>query len=681
MSALGLNSTKNYASVNVLPAQRAIVLADSKYRRRPRIIDEEGSMFQVETEQESPYNFQANFSSALVGRQIIYQKLYWNQPIFSHNNGSVELRFQINGNDSVTYVVYAIPFVMYNQYDGNAPGIPWGIPKVYSYASMMELGFNGDVRLLNTNLQLTIPPPPATDYGYLYDADGFKMTVYFRYSPVQGFSISFAPSLNPNIPVYSIRLLPCEYIQNAHFVHGFGIYDETSGSTGFVPRNQWTVAYFSDDTPNLLPFRYVTIRSAELTKDRRMISFQNANANRFGNEIAIIALSPVYTGTYHIDNVGDDATVISKRDDYQPSVARMIIADETGFPIECDSPITNLLESSDIVNNLTKNSFLFGPTAGRGDANFVNAIVFGTKRSIAPIATSVPVQIFQSTAASPLGITGFTSPLFLEAPMVGNQKVMSPNFWTWYNDPAAVGALGNMYRQCLPFICNPTGANVEFPPIPDSYTYAGLSSTVTSENPYLIAGAPANNPIPPEVSVFKWDPLKNTTPAVAFDGRVFASSFVAGGDQTKFQNVNIFIVGYSYEQQDFILASNAISNALSFWPVLNSVTFSSADKWALSLNPLYSGLGDVQSIAFYITCQNVVASNPSPPGTIGYAKVGMDFTVAFPLLKFYNTNLVDVQVEYIPPAFNSGVYEFGNPQVKAKCEELIHEFALILDKN
>lgn len=681
MSALGLNSTRNAPSINILPAQRSLVLADSKYRSRNFIIDENGDRVQLETEDESPYNFQANFSSAIVGKEIIYQKLYWNQPIYSHNNASVELRFQINGDDTTTYVVYATPFLMFTQYDGNPPGIPWGIPQQYSYASMMELGFNGDVRLLNSNLQLTIPPPPATDYGWLYDANGFKMTVNFRYSPSQGFSISFGPSINPAIPVYTIRLLPCSYVANAHFVHGFGIFDGTISTTTFVPRNQWTVAYFSDDTPNLLPFRFITIRSVELSKDRRMISFQSANANRIGNELAIMALSPVYTGTYHVENVGDDSTVISKRDDYQPTTVRILITDENGISLQCDSPISNLLQTPDIVSDTTKNSFIFGPRAGRGDEDFTNAIVFGVRNEdIAPIATLTPVEVPQSLLPSPLGVLGYTTSAYAIGPRVGINGNMSTNFWTWWQQ----GAAPTMASQSIPIIVTPNGGSTAFPPYPDSYVYAGLGETISSENPFTMFGNPTTNPIPPQVSVFSWDPLKNTAPAISLDAHLFASSFTVGGDQTKFTTVYTFIIGYSYDLGDIVLASSALLG-ISFWPVFTGFTLvNGVDIIPLTLNPAYAGLVDVQRVAFYFNFQNLIGG----AGTIGYAHPEMNFPPAFPpaipMVSFYNTNLIEVQDGYVAPASSNEsefAYEFGNPQAIAKCEELIHEIAIILDKN
>lgn len=688
MSSL-LNRTSNQ-SVHVLPAQRSLVLADSKYRRRLKVADEQGNITQVEVETESPYDFQARLASALVGKEIIYQKLYWNQPLFSHSNESCELRFQINGDTSKTYVVYAIPFMMYTEYDGNSPGIPWGIPQDYSYAKMMELGFNGDVRLLNSNLTLTVPPPPQTDAGYLYDAQGFKMKVNFRYSPVQGFSISFGKSINPSIPVYTIRLLECSYISNAHFVHGFGIYDASSGSSGFVPRNSWTVAYFSDDTPNLLPIRYITIRSDELTKDRRMISFQNANSNRFNNELAIIALSPIYTGTYHTDNVGDDATVISKRDDYQPQVFRITITDENGKPFICDDPINNLLQTPDIVSDETKNSFLFGDQKGRGNSLFVNNLIFGARNTtLATHGTDLPVSLAQSTVNTPNGVIGYlnTGNTLNGSPRVGSQKIMSKNFYTWWNDPIEAGAHTNIPQQCIPIIFNPAGAPVAFPAFPDSYSYAGLNAQVTASWPFTIDGYTPASILTPEQSNFLWDPVKNSTMSVTLDAHLFAYSFVAGGDITKFANVYVFIVAWSTDFNDFVLASNAIEG-LSFYPALGFLDFSVDDpEIPLYINPLFAGTTTQQHISFYFCFQNSLYGNPTIPGTAGFANVGMDFQTQFPpaipRMYFFNRAL-EGQTDYIPPEVNQDIglgYEFGNPQATAKCEELIHEIVLVLDKN
>lgn len=691
---LGLNSVLNAPSINVLPAQRSLLFIDSKYRSRNFQSEEEGGeLIQVETNDQSPYDFQSRLSAAVVGKELIYQKLYWSQPLYCHNNDSCELRFQINGDSSTTFVVYALPFMMYTEYDGNNPFIPWGVPKVNSYASMMEMGFNGDVRMLNSNLQLINSNTPGKQPGYLYDANGFLMTIYFRYSPSQGFSISFGPSVNPLIPVYTIRLLPSSYFQNGHYVHGFGIFTPSFNinSVGFyAPRDQWTVAYFSDNTPNLIPFRYVVIVSNELTKDRRMASFQNTNSNRFNNELAIIALSASYTGTYHIQNIGDDATVISKRDDYQPQLIRISMLNELGFPIQCDSPISNLLQTPDIVNDTVKNSFLFGPQQGRGNVIFINNLVFGVKSNdIESQPVNQLVSLPQSTVNSPFGCINYTDiSTVLIGPTVGVQRISSTHFWTFYNS-GQVSQL-NFSRQCIPIIVNPGPNSVQFPAFPDSYEYAGLDSTVNVENPFSLFGVTSNNPIPPIVSVFRWDPSKNSNVSIYIDAHLYALGLVAGGDPSQFQKVYVYVVGYSYLLNDFILASNALSTTLSFFPSLSAIDIYSNARIPLFKNPTYAGVTDIMDIAFYFTFQNSIAypSGPLPPGTVGFAKVGMDFNtaipVATPIIQFLDGNIVKSQLEYLPPNTlidDDKGYEFGNPLAIAKCEDLIHEIVLVLDKN
>jgi hypothetical protein len=573
---------------------------------------------------------------------------------------------------------------MFTEYDGNAPGIAWGVPHQNSYASMMELGFNGDVRELSSNLQLIQGPSPVPP-GYLYDANGYQITVYFRYSPSQGFRIAFAPSVNPAIPVYTIRLLPCAYIANAHFVHGFGFYDASVSTTEFVPRNIWTCAYTSDDTPNLLPFRYVTIRSEELTKDRRLLSFQNANSNRFNNEMAIIALSRVYTGTYHTENVGDDATVISKRDDYQPQVARLIITDEEGIALLADSPISNLFQTPDIVNDTVKNSFITGPLQGRGNVIFMNDLLFGTRNVMilpySTMSTPVPVSINQSLAATPNGISGYQNTGVNVAPYVGFQTVMSTNFFSWYK--------GNLNSQnteiistCIPLIVTPNGMDT-FPTTPDSYTYAGVSSQVVSQVPCNMFGhLPTSGLLTSQVSVFTWDPIKNPKPAMAVDATLGLYAFDPGADTTRFPSVNVWIIAYSLTINQ-IVAASVLIGPIAFSPVSTPITLSSADAIPFVRSPYVPKLLDVQKVAFYFCFQSSVRNNPIPPNTHGYCHQNM--TVVAPgKACFFNPNEVGVQTEYINPANNvddDRPYEFGNPQANAKAEELIHEIVLVADKN
>ena len=689
MSSLGLNSVRNTPSISVLPAQRSLVLCDSKYRPRSKVVDAFGNQTQIETEDETPYDFQVDLSAALVGKEVVYQKLYWNQAIYSHTNISAELRFQINGDDTKTYVVYAVPFLMFTEFDGNPPGIPFGVPQTFSYAKMMELGFNGDVRLLQSNLQLI--NTDKTNVGSLYDADGFLMTVYFRYSPAQGFSISFAPSINPNLPVYTIRLLPCDYIANAHFVHGFGIYDASISPNQFVPRNQWTMAYFSDDTPNLLPFRYIVVRSDELVKDRRMISFQNSTSNRFNNELAVISLNHGFTGTYHTENIGDDATVISKRDDYQPRTIRIRITDEDGNILIADSPVSNLLQTPDIVDDYTKNSFVSGAFMGRGNTNFVNDLVFGfdTQRIVpVPLVAGLldPPILPQSILVNPKGITNYLTVTYGDAPYVGSQTIMNTSFWLWYRTNGSNGFRQDFNNTSLPVIVTPNYV-AYFPPVPDAMTYVGINAAVYSQVPMSMFGRTPQvaSGIIPEVSVFTWDPVKNPSPSVALDAKLEASFFNAPpGTQSKFGTVYCWLCAYSMELGEVVLASPLITG-LSFYPVLTYVVLSVTDPpMLMTRNPNFPNLTGVHHIAFYFSFQNSYTKKPVDPDTQKVAHQKISFTVPSPQIVFRNPNAVNIQTEYFSPATNTeddNGYEFGNPQASAKAEELIHEIILVTDKN
>lgn len=671
-----LNKLGNSPSINILPANRSLVTADSRYRR---ILD---------LSVENPYNFTAYVSSALVGKELIYQKLYWNQPIFCHNNANCELIFQINGDESTTYVVYATPFQMYNQYDGNAPGIPWGVPQAFSYAKNMELAFNGDVRLLGSNMQLCNQSMPNP--GYLYDSNGNQMTVYFRYSPVQGFSISFAPSVPPTAPYcYTIRLLPCSYISGAHYVHGIGIYDENSGSPGYVPRDQWTVAYFSDDTPNLLPFRYITVRSDELTKDRRMISFQNANSSRFQNELAIMALSRDYTGVYHTENVGDDATVISKRDDYQPQTFKMIITDEHGDYLQCDSPISNMLQST-YVNENVKSSFLFGALAGRGDPIITNSLVFGARKPIVSVQSfgmanphvSIPIVI----ANPPNGVSDGVSAqsTMFKRPLAIYQ--IGQTFFQW----AASSDLDAYSNFANPIIITPSQQRAYFPATPDSYNYVGLNYV---QNP--IAAPLAMNACPvgtvaPALqqiagSTVVWDPVRNPNPGARFDAVITFIQNIAPNPNPL--NTYVFCAAWSYTVNDWVMnftvKTNLFQASTSPIGTVNFYDSTGGGPQAFSLNPEYAPYETQHEIGFFIICGifQIVTRPLTCTNNIWINDIGNPIVGHPPIFKFYNMSLIDSQSAYISPTTNESGYDFGNPLAIAKDEELIHEIGLIMDKN
>lgn len=674
-----LNPVGSGSSVRILPANRSLVTADSRYRNFD------------ELDLESPYDFNAKVSAAIVGKEILYQKLYWNQPLYSHNNSNNELFFQINNDPTVTYVVYAPSFTIFTAYDGNPAGTTYQPPQIYSYADGMRQAFNGDVRLASSNLILANLAQPNP--GNLYDANGFQMTVKFLYSPSRGFVITFEPSTNPLIPIYSLLLLPCNYIAKAHFVHGFGIFDPTASTTDFVPRNMWTSAYFSDDTPNLLPTRYVTIRSDELTKDRRMISFQNANTSRFQNELAIIALNPIYSGTFHTESVGDDSTVISKRDDYQPSSFRMQIVAEDGGVIECDDPISALLGQLG-GSNIALSYLPGGSNQNRGNPLFTNYLLFGRNLAVlynpyppaaqalyVPLIPTFPVAVTNGLS-NPLG--PFPNPpinnfMFYNVvvPLGGNNPsdfffLTSANLVQSY---APLQATGTSFADA--YICN--------------YLGIGQNYVTLADTDYVPLAAPYNTPQPHAVTQFMWDSTANPTLGIALDLYLNYFANISGVPVNTRISFACFV--YSPELGVPIGWTSRFNNgAIQVLPPADpneylcyGPTFPTSQR-TFSFNPVYctpgTGFFSVPRIVTFgivsfllngvsgrIITQVCYGNTTSPPP-------GADPN--FPSFRL-NTQKTSLQTQYIPTA--QAYYNYGNPQADALCEELIHEIAVVLDKN
>lgn len=714
-----LNPIGNEPSVRLLPAQRTLITADSRYRFSdvPLNSDLEPS--------DSVYNFNAKLSAGIVGKELVYQRLYWSQPIYSHNNSSSEIRFHINGDEMTVYVVYATPYVIFTEYDGNDPGVTFGVPKPYSYAAGMEMAFNGDVREMPWNLQLVSLGPQA---GYLYDANGFLMTLNFRYSPSKGFCISFAPSVNPAIPVYTIRLLDSDYFANAHSVHGFGIgkTDPVNGVSYFGPRDMWTVSYFSDDTPNLLPLRYITIRSTELTKDRRMISFQNANAARFQNELAIISLSKDHSGTFHSEIVGDDATVISKRDDYQPQSFRIQITDEGGQALICDDIIGNMMQEEGISYSIS-GSLWEAAYLNRGNPTWMNMILFGSHnaflysisqsprytQALVPVGDPITVPPYGGFLAKNTGpynswpsvnfgyvsqamyVGTVSSARLWEGKYLNYGGIPLGGYWDWTYitdtsnplDPSYIGFNPNGYPtiELKQQTYNPAPSPV-FPPYRDA------------QRPYQF--------------VFEWDTSLHPRIGCRFDLNV--NSYYRGYQGEPWTRV-VFGLGvfgppigstalkYAYYDidpvnfyLDFYGTFSDYSPNFQGWDSPNSFFNASDPKpiWGPFTNTSAVTAGEKYKVSFFLLPiileqyhgeSNFGAPTYSPPADnahryevqCNYGNVTTPNRPR-PLFQIYGFDDAD-QPYYIPTVTQP--YEYGNPQAIAKCEELIHELAVVTDKN
>ena len=360
-------------AVTVFDANRAPLLLDSKYRDS--------------VTSQSPYSFTAQLASNVVVSEMFYSKLYWNQPFFSHNALSSELQFQVKFPDnslSEVYVVYAAPFMMFGEFDGNVDGTYFESPQPGSYADMMEKGLNYDVRLYTSNMT---PITEGADTGRIYH-NVLPVVFRFRYSASRGFGMYCYVDNDPNQEYCQVKILPCQYVSNAHYTHGFGIFDANTSS--FRPRGQFVETYFSDGTPTLLPYKYIVIGSVDLTRDRRATSFGvNASGLNLTDEVAVFPLNAKKTGTYHVLTSGDDSTVFALRSNYTPSQVSIRMTTDSKSFISCGDPLGHLFGLSSMSVELKK-AYL-DPTSiwyGRGAPSFINFLVFGTNIAAAPLLTT-----------------------------------------------------------------------------------------------------------------------------------------------------------------------------------------------------------------------------------------------------------------------------------------------------
>lgn len=654
---MALNPLRADPSFRTLPANRSLVVADSVYR-------------DVSDETQSAYDFICKLNGGLEGKEIVYQKLYWNQPIFSHTNENCELLFQINGDTSVTYVVYATPYLLYTSYDGNPYGTSYLPPQPYSYASNMELAFNGDVRSLPLNAT-----PIHGGSGILQDADGIEMFGQFRYSPSRGFQLGFQASTNPNIPVYTIRLLPCSYIEKAHYVHGFGVTSSTSPNT-FIPRDMWTVCYNSDDTPSLLPFRYITIQSDELCKDRKMISFQNSSSPKHLNELAIFNLNSCFTGSYHMEMVGEDATVISKRDDYRPQQFRISILDEEGNVIQCDDPVKNVLMSP-LVYEKVKQTFYNGLKLNRGNWVFTNYLLFGTPNG----------NIHSPTEAI----------LHLKT---DNKPISINTFWRNNSTVDTQNGLGNVFVQInwdtMSEFAFPIGTVTETRMPVLSGSTIGFRETISTATwwPETQSHSPPAAAIDQGIvyqTQFIWDPSVNPTPSITWDGVYNVIGYNnTSGIYTHATVINWVVGLWSHTRNTWVAAAalpQAFYGLPSYPPALGaSMEFSSGDDpIVLTVNPNVGYIADGQVVSFFLLPCCKWGSGAGELNNAWCLEATFNFANPQQLM-IIGVGTPDMaakkqQHAYRSPVMTQQAYPFGDPQAKGLCEELIHEISVVTKSN
>jgi hypothetical protein len=528
--------------------------------------------------------------------------------------------------------------VIFKEYDGNDPLVDgvMAVPKPFSYAANLEYAFNNDVRFLSSNQTL------ANGTGQVWDPFGNPVPIRVRYSAAKGFAIYIPGPVILFAGSIGIRILPCNWISKGHFVHGFGIFDPKQASLEMSPHTFFAGCIWSDTAPNLLPSRYIVIQSPELNKDRRLISFHNGNFANFINELGIFSINPENSGAYHEISVGDDATVISLRDEYTPQSFRISILNERGEDYRCSDPLGTLLQSGGI-DPLVLQSYLEpNPTAGRGDSTFMNYLVFGYHVFQDGVAKG-PVYWDPSIALPPPGgMLGTTLPF----------KKMTPDT----NPAQEINIQHGVYLLVDPQVTSPFPQGVGF----DSSSYNTFLPPLSVQS----------------CTIFTWYPALNSRPQIQWD--VFFQQVTAGPPSSP-NTSYLACCMFDVTTMQVIQLTNIVF--VQTQSPLPPSSFTDYNRWVNNwiVNPDYifpsipnSSIKVGFSLVWYGYSTTFVGN------MIGF----MDGGPANPVFGIQNANNTsNIQTAYIEPEIDDNAYLFGDPQASALCEEVIHEIAAVLKYN
>ncbi len=347
--------SEQYPSIISIPPDKSNLLLDSRFRRDADTVG----------------NFGSYLNSGVVAKELQYNSLFWNFPIFTHNLGNNEIFFRVQGNtlgDNQVFAAYIRPWTIFTQFDGNSGGGGgFNTPLVGSYGFELAKALN-DSRLKESN---------AVYSGVFIGVNAVVFSVV--YNPSVGYLISAKAG---GVDV-SWRFESCSWISEATNVHGYGQYDPSSGLMQpkyFNSAATFYNGYISDTIPNLTISKYLIVYSDELSRERRLPSFKNfsdATGNGqdyFNNEMAII---PVL-----LDNIGKyssistmDSSVISVRAGSETQYVRVRMVDNQNRKVLAGNPLGVFL--TDINTPAAVVQTTFDSAVGYRTTTYMNYLLFG----------------------------------------------------------------------------------------------------------------------------------------------------------------------------------------------------------------------------------------------------------------------------------------------------------------
>jgi hypothetical protein len=330
-------------------------------------------------------NFESTLSTSGAGlKRITHRTIQWSQPLYTHNTESWELILSFDDDGFVQkYVYYMTPFVMFKEFSNPAAPYGLGTPAIYSYALMVQTALQTGARLIET---------PTVVEGV------HGNNLQFRYSIDRGFTM-YDTSGPPRVP---FRIEPCSWLQRGHNIHGFGVREIPNNKTITMNPSAYangTSLYFSDASPSLIYSRYLAISSHELSRNRKITSFNNTqNPALAAVEVNVIPTTRKNLGILHTYTTKEDPTVINLRYGDNIQFLRINITDEFGEDILTGSPLDECiyagLDPGEEVVGMLQNNTMY--TNGLINLILANPSFFNTRSNVKMPDSSI-VHVFETT--------------------------------------------------------------------------------------------------------------------------------------------------------------------------------------------------------------------------------------------------------------------------------------------
>lgn len=238
---------------------------------------------------EFPGSYEAHLSGAIRGaRRVYHRTVLWSSSLYGHNKESMRIAFQTMAGGNTIFYCFVTPYYVFTSPDGTDETVPYAVPVDGSYAADLEAALNDPFTLVGNTYTAVV----SATFSVRYAQGQFRITADDQFAFVQS----------------------CDWLQNAHFTHGFGTKAPSTSVYAWESPNSGSLANvcYSSETANLSPQRYLGVTCNELVRARALPSFSNVRSTAFSvDEMNVFPVTYDQYGVFHEQTTVADPTVIN----------------------------------------------------------------------------------------------------------------------------------------------------------------------------------------------------------------------------------------------------------------------------------------------------------------------------------------------------------------------------------